>query len=245
MDRHRLDWEALAEEDALWAVLTDPARRGGGWTQAEFLATGEQEVAHVLTVAERLRRPARRASALDFGCGAGRLTRALAARFERVVGVDIAEGMLAVARRLTADAGNVELVHNDLPDLRRFTDATFDLALSSVVLQHQPSRRAAAAYAAELVRVTRPDGLVVFQLPAALPPLSRLQLSRRAYGALRRLGVPERAILRRTPLTPMRMLAVPQGAVRALVAAAGGSVLEAEGLGRASVRYYVAPSTSA
>ena len=241
-DRHRLDWEVLAEEDPLWAVLTDPARRRGRWTADEFLATGEVEVAEILAVGERIGRPAKRAVALDFGCGACRLTRALAMRFERAVGVDIAAGMLDVARRLNADVANLELVHNDRPDLRRFGDDEFDFTLSSVVLQHQPSREAAAAYIAELIRVTGSDGLIVFQLPAALPAPSRLQLSRRAYAALRRLGVPERTILRRTPFTPMRMLAVPEPEVRAVVAAAGASVLETEDLGAGSKRYYVAPA---
>ena len=44
-----------------------------------------------------------RGRALDFGCGAGRLTRALAARFESVVGVDVADAMLDKARALNAD----------------------------------------------------------------------------------------------------------------------------------------------
>jgi SAM-dependent methyltransferase len=89
LQRHKRDWERLAAEDPLWAVLTDPARRGRRWRVEDFLATGEAEIAGALEEAAELDLPERRGSALDFGCGAGRLTRALSLRFERAVGVDI------------------------------------------------------------------------------------------------------------------------------------------------------------
>lgn len=239
LERHRRDWERLAAEDPLWAVLTDPARRGGRWTPEEFLATGEAEIAAVLAEAEPLGLPARRGAALDFGCGAGRLTRALSLRFERAVGVDISEGMVRVARELNADRPNCEFVVNDAPDLARFGSAAFDLVYSSIVLQHVPGRMLALGYVRELVRVLADGGLAVFQVPQRLALLRRLQLARRLYAAGRRLGVPERTLLARTPLTPMRMLALPERAVRAAVADAGGAVLRVDA---DSGRYFVANS---
>jgi hypothetical protein len=71
-------------------------------------------------------------------------------------------------------------------------------------------------------------GLLVFQVPQRLAPLRRLQLARRLYAAARRLGVPERTLLRRTPLTPMRMLALPEREVRAAVATVSGRILRAD-----------------
>jgi SAM-dependent methyltransferase len=244
--RHRQDWEALAAEDPLWAVLTNPSRRGGRWDPEEFFETGEREVAQVLERARTFGRPAELGRALDFGCGVGRLTRALGGRFASCVGVDIAAGMVDAARRLNVDRPNCEFVVNDAPDLRRFDDASFDLALSSIVLQHLPGPKVVERYLAELLRVTKPDGSLVFQLPHGLPPLARLQLSRRLYGLLRRLGVPERTILRRTPLTPMRMTAIAEEHVRDVVAGAGADVLAVDRLdarGR-SRRFYVSPSSS-
>ena len=41
LERHRQDWEHLAETDPLWAVLTHPGRKGGRWDVDEFFATGE------------------------------------------------------------------------------------------------------------------------------------------------------------------------------------------------------------
>ena len=220
-------------------MLTDPGKRGGRWDVKEFFATGEQELEAVLARARAWALPARFERALDFGCGAGRVTRAMSPRFERAVGVDVAESMVRTAERLNADRENVTFVVNDAPDLRRFDSASFDFAYSTVVLQHLPSRDLALGYVEELVRVLRPRGLLVFQLPAALSLPYRLQPTRRVYALLRRLGVSDETLLRRTPLTPMRMLAVPEPPVRAAIGRAGGRVVDVEPLGAGDRRYFV------
>jgi len=248
LERHREDWEHLAETDPLWAVLTERGRRGGGWHVDEFLATGEREIEAVVRRAAVLGRPARHRRALDFGCGAGRLTRALAGRFDHAVGVDISTAMVAAARDLNSDVAACEFVVNDRPDLSLFEADSFDLAYSSLVLQHMPGRPVVEGYVRELLRVTAPDGLVVFGVPDSISWPYRLQVSRRLYAGLRRFGVPERTLLTRTPLTPMRMTVYPQSAVRALTTAAGAEILEVERLNEQAVatkRYYVAPSASA
>lgn len=86
-DGHKRDWEAMAEIDPLWAILTDSGKRGGGWTPEDFFAQGELEIAEMLAAAAAVGGPATGARALDFGCGAGRLTRALGNRFDESVGV--------------------------------------------------------------------------------------------------------------------------------------------------------------
>ena len=75
------EWDALARLDPLWAILSRPDRRGGGWSLDAFFATGDDEVESVL--ARREAQPDRFGVALDFGCGVGRLARALSTRFER------------------------------------------------------------------------------------------------------------------------------------------------------------------
>lgn len=244
LERHRSDWEKLAEVDPLWAVLTQPGKRGGRWDADEFLATGETEIAEVMDAAEGLGLPALRRRALDFGCGAGRLTRALAGRFETAVGVDISAGMVETARSLNADVEGCEFRVNTSADLVQFGDGEFDFVYSSLVLQHLPDRKAVEGYVAEFLRVVASDGLVVFGLPAWIGWPYRLALSRRLYAALRRLGVGEGTILRRTPLTPMRMTAVPAADVRAFLERRGSRVLHDElrdGGSVRTVRYYVSP----
>ena len=38
-------WDAFGRRDPMWAILTDPARKGRRWTAAEFFATGAEEIA--------------------------------------------------------------------------------------------------------------------------------------------------------------------------------------------------------
>jgi 2-polyprenyl-3-methyl-5-hydroxy-6-metoxy-1,4-benzoquinol methylase len=98
-------FELLAKRDPLWAILTDPSRKGNRWRLDEFLATGESEIDHCLRfLARRGLSPIDSAVALDFGCGVGRLTRALARRFDRVYGVDAAPTMIENIERAAADA---------------------------------------------------------------------------------------------------------------------------------------------
>jgi hypothetical protein len=45
VDRFKSTWKDLGRVDPLWAVLTDPERRHGGWDVDEFLATGTKPIA--------------------------------------------------------------------------------------------------------------------------------------------------------------------------------------------------------
>ncbi|MBM3678025.1 MAG: class I SAM-dependent methyltransferase, partial [Actinobacteria bacterium] len=192
------EWNELAEADALWAVLSDPAKKGGGWALDQFLASGEETVGGFLEQAAELGRPEAHGAALDFGCGAGRLVWGLSPHFDRVAGVDVSSEMVTAARSLLAARANVELHVNDRPDLSFLADGSFDFVLTLIVLQHVPSRELALGYVRELVRVTAPGGVAVIQAPARIPLAYRLQPLRRAYTLLRRLGVPARALILRT-----------------------------------------------
>ncbi|MGZ5380688.1 MAG: class I SAM-dependent methyltransferase, partial [Thermoanaerobaculia bacterium] len=101
------DWDTLGRIDPMWAVLTHEDRRNRGWDEATFFATGRAEIAGVMIDLERLSLPKTRERCLDFGCGVGRLTQALAERFARCDGVDIAPSMLETARRLNRHGDRV------------------------------------------------------------------------------------------------------------------------------------------
>jgi len=65
LDRHRRDWEDLAEIDPLWAILASPETRGGRWNVDAFFASGEAEIAEVLRIAETLGYPGQHERALE------------------------------------------------------------------------------------------------------------------------------------------------------------------------------------
>jgi SAM-dependent methyltransferase len=93
---------------------------------------------------------------LDVGCGTGVLAAAVAhAGAQEVVGIDASAPYLDHARRHRARPN----VRYELGDARRlaFEDASFDAALSSLVLDVLPE---AGQVAAEMRRVTRPGGVV-------------------------------------------------------------------------------------
>jgi SAM-dependent methyltransferase len=222
--RHRRDWEDLAEFDPLWAVLTQRGKKGGGWELEEFLATGEREVTATLELTARIGRPHELGRALDFGCGVGRLSRALGGRFAEVTGVDISEVMIGRARELNADRPNVQFVHNVADGLDAFESASFDLVCSSYVLQHLPERTAALRFMAEFVRLLRPGGVAVIQMPTLVPWHSRPVLRRRLYRALRTVGLGSSLLIGPGRTNPMRMQAVPEADMRAWVESHGGRV---------------------
>jgi SAM-dependent methyltransferase len=228
IDGERRDWEEIAAEDPFWAVLSFPGQKYGRWDIERFFETGEREVAEVMSRAEQLSHPAGRELALDFGCGLGRLTRALAQRFETAVGLDISEQMINGARDLNGGVSGCEFQINPWPDLRDFPDDSFDLVYTGRVLQHLPGRSDVERYLAEFLRVVRGDGLVAFQLPHELPMRARLEPRRRLYLMLRRMGVSSHFLYWRLGLHPNRILSVPTSGVVEFLASHGGRILDVE-----------------
>jgi len=214
-------WEGLAQQDPLWAICTDPAKQNKRWSREEFFATGENEVGVVLgCVAELGLRVNLKAPALDFGCGVGRLTRALAEQFAECWGVDISPTMITLAKEFNRDLPQCRFLLNDRDTLEGLRGSYFGFIYSSIVLQHM-AERYIRKYLAELVRVLRPDGVLVFQLPDRLRgnALSRI----RARMALRaRLN----SVLRNQEPRGMEMHCIREQAVRKLVEASGARVVD-------------------
>lgn len=223
LDEVRRDWTVLGTADPLWAVRVDPAKRRGGWDDDEFRADGVAEVDASMARLAELGIAPPRGHALDFGCGAGRLTGALARHFTEVVGVDISAPMLAEARRLDRSGGRVTFHHNDAPDLAAFDDDSFDLVYCDLVLQHVPPPLA-RGYLAELARVLRPGGAMVVGMPARERRTVKGLVFRYAPQPLIRLG---QRLLLGYP-APMRMHTLPAEEMRRLLAARGVRVHAAE-----------------
>jgi ubiquinone/menaquinone biosynthesis C-methylase UbiE len=77
---------------------------------------------------------------LDFGCGAGRVTRPLARLFGEVHGVDISSEMLKQAGKALADLPNIRLYETNGQDLDVLGDAMFDFAFAFSVFHHIPGK---------------------------------------------------------------------------------------------------------
>jgi hypothetical protein len=77
-----------------------------------------------------------------------------------------------------------------------------------------------------MVRVLAPGGLLVFQMPIHVPWRNRLQIRRRAYQLLHRLGISESYLYERLKLSPIRMVGLSEDSVKQAVHEAGGIVLD-------------------
>ena len=163
LERLRRTWSVLGEDDPLWAILSDADKRGGRWDVDAFFAAGEGEIAALDTFCSSLMLPASRRLALDFGCGVGRLSRALASRYAQVIGVDISPSMLAQARTLHAHVDNVRFVENATTQLGFIADASVDLIYCVITLHHNPAPLQ-LAYIGEFLRALAPGGVAVFQV---------------------------------------------------------------------------------
>lgn len=96
---------------------------------------------------------------LDFGCGAGTYARLFArAGARRVVGYDLAEGMLAGARRRAAEDGlDIEFVSTLGPQ----SAATFDLAVAVYVLPYAQSLPELERMCFQMLAPLRPGGRLI------------------------------------------------------------------------------------
>jgi SAM-dependent methyltransferase len=213
--------------DPLWAILSAPQHRFRRWDLDAFMQSGASDVAALLKMIDRYQPTIQRKRALDFGCGVGRLTRALAAHFERCDGVDISSEMIRHARELNSDVPNAHFDLNS-DSLALFENDTFDLIYTSIVLQHIPDRYLIFRYISEFLRVLAQSGMLVFQLPAHLSLRHRVQLRPRLYAALLDVGLPENVLYNHLHLHPIRMNWIAEADVRAHLASLKANVVDVE-----------------
>ena len=163
------DWEKWGATDPYFGVYSDGKFRRdllNEKSKAEFFESGEQHIERILAeIHARFPSGAKPTTALDFGCGVGRLVIPLARRMQEVTGVDISPSMISEARRNCehAGVGNVRFVSSD--DALSEVESGFDLVHSHIVLQHIPWRRGRTLIQSMASRVN-PGGFLVVQVLA-------------------------------------------------------------------------------
>ncbi len=219
------NWEEFGTSDPFWAILAEPSK-GGKWDVNEFFAVGAREVARIVKRTESLRLTSAHRRALDFGCGVGRLTQPLGARFDEAIGVDISSSMVRLADSLNTTP-NCTFIVNERSDLSVFPDGHFDFILSLITLQHMESRFA-KTYLQEFMRVLSPSGILYFQIPEQVKiptPYRRAkaQIYYRVVMRYRIIFLLFRALLG-SPRVVMEMHGMLKNEVISLIQSAGGKV---------------------
>jgi SAM-dependent methyltransferase len=167
-------WDERAREQALFFV--DNTVEYADPDVERFWAGGEEAVTRVLeelgVVVESTD------EIVEIGCGVGRLTRVLAARAAHVTALDVSAEMLARARELNPQLGNVTWMHGDGHSLAGVAGESVDGCFSHVVFQHLPEPELTLGYVREMARVLRPGGWAAFGLstdPAVHRPRRRFR----------------------------------------------------------------------
>jgi ubiquinone/menaquinone biosynthesis C-methylase UbiE len=137
------------------------------WTQ--FAETGLQ-AAEAWMLAQYA--PSLPARILDLGCGAGRVTLALAPQGYEVVGLDITAAMVQAAHTLTAQKNlHGDFVQADLTQLP-LTNDSFEVALIFIAaIQHIEGRAQRQAALRQIARILKDDGVLILALDNVAPAL--------------------------------------------------------------------------
>src|SRR5271165_2301745 len=167
IEKMRSDWDRRARENHRYYIVNSQS----DWSDEEFWLSGDQTVSHyVLTDMANIcqgRRPLEM-KVLDFGCGAGRVTRSLAKVFGEVHGVDISGEMVRIARNALTDVSNVQIHHSNGKDLDVLGDGLFHFAFAFSVFHHVPSQAAIADCIVEVGKHLRPGDLFKFEVQGCL-----------------------------------------------------------------------------
>ena len=162
-EKMRADWDARARTEGRYFIATG----NQAWTDEAFFASGAENVRqHVLTDLENICRgmDPKQMRVVEIGCGAGRLTRALAEIFGEVHAVDVSPEMIELARAGLAGERNVHLYVNNGEDLSVLPGGAYHFAFSFIVFQHVPEKAIVEGYLREAHRVLAAGGLFKFQV---------------------------------------------------------------------------------
>lgn len=138
-------WEEFGQKDSYWAVLTrDQYKRDtlDETQKADFFSTGATHLDIIWQIiTDHLDPSFQPNTALDFGCGVGRVLMPLSHRVKSAYGVDVARSMLAEAGENRDRAGIENVTLLELSEFLDQTELRFDFIHSFIVFQHIESDR--------------------------------------------------------------------------------------------------------
>lgn len=175
-------WDRRARENP-WFFITNTLDYSDPDLE-RFWASGEEDLDMLLGKLGATLGPSDHV--VEIGCGAGRMTRAIARRVAEVTAVDVSPRMLELADKENPELDNVRWLLGDGSTLMVVPDASADVCISHIVFQHLPEPKLTLRYVREMGRVLRPGGRALFQVSNA-PEVHRppYEGPRRRWSALR------------------------------------------------------------
>lgn len=180
-------WEEKARENPLYGVMSDERFADSGNPTDEeldiFYSQGRKFVSRWISPWLIETETAENADVLEFGCGMGRLTNALAESHspEHIYGLDISPTMIEYAKKYTNKAIGYEIVRAD--SSFPFEDEQFQRIYSYAVFQHIATGSVVEKSIAEIGRVLAKGGYVRlnFEMVFGPPFMNRLPRDTFAY----------------------------------------------------------------
>jgi SAM-dependent methyltransferase len=164
-------WTRLGEEDPHWSVLTDDRFRADRITdeaRAAFNKSGAKHARLISLFEERTGVSASKGVCIELGCGVGRVTRYLSEIFDKVIGLDISPGNLALCNAYLEQVGVTNVETRQISGLADFEALPeVDFFFSMIVLQHNSPPIQKAILDIILGKI-KPGGGVLFQIPTDL-----------------------------------------------------------------------------
>ena len=160
--QQRENWDKLSKLDPYWSILVSPDKIDNKWDLNEFYATGKIQVTKLLIYLKDLGFAIHVNNALDYGCGAGRLSETLSEYFDHVTGVDFSQNMINIAKAHN-QFKNLNYENVNGKDLSNIQAKTFDFIVSLITLQHSLPK-IQYNLLKEMVRVLKDDGVIVVSM---------------------------------------------------------------------------------
>ena len=199
----RRDWDARAREDAR-AYINWPDVAND---EEAFFASGREDYErYAKPFLAKMNFDPRGKTALEIGCGIGRIGRWMSQDFEQYIGVDVSPEMVRKASSYGVPRASFQAVSGG--DLSGIPSESVDFVFSFAVFQHVPDKEAIFNYFAETARVLRSDGIFRLHMKGLWTlPLGRLMVEAGFSSADRKA----RSAFKRLPLVRVRYLDTWQG----------------------------------
>ncbi|MFH1393062.1 MAG: class I SAM-dependent methyltransferase [Patescibacteria group bacterium] len=120
-------------------------------------------------------------SALEIGCGNGRMTQFISKNFKKVYAVDISSRMINLARQRLANFNNIEFLVSDGSELP-VQDNIADFVFSYIVFQHFPSKTMIERNLREIKRVLKSNGIAKIQFRGKISSGGTFRIFKWYYG---------------------------------------------------------------
>lgn len=159
----RGEWDRRARDNPRHYALDGKQN----WSDEEFFQSGEQSVAEqILTDMHNIcqGKDPRRMRVLEIGCGAGRVTRALARVFGEVHACDISPEMVRLATAAVSDCPNAFIYRNSGRSVDVLSHLRFDFAYSMCVFHHVSSLEVIESYLRSVHSLLEPGALFKFEV---------------------------------------------------------------------------------